>query len=321
MSILDKIRKNDYDENIRSKEEKKGFETDDRIYQIKDPSKNNSIIGRFIPTGEPIPYLSLYKHKVRTINPDGTENTFKHFCPYEYDGSHCPTCQENFKYFNEENETKKEFYSSLRKQFLIMVNIYIIKDKQNPENNGKVFLFPVNGLKEMKDVFLESVCPSKETREQYSYKPVNVFDIDDGSPVYIEFKSKDETKEKFNKWQMKFEPSEKSPLAKTEKDMIAILDKAYSLSEYKKELSTDKAYYGFKFRPNGEIAEHLKKAFGQISGKTEDYDDDYDDDETYASEIVEEDVVDTTEHKEEPKEENKEKSSNELDDELSDLLD
>jgi len=107
---------------------------DERIYYLK-PGDNGtaSAVIRFLPNKdlESIPFSKVYSHGFKAHG-----SWFINNCPTTI-GKDCPVCKANSDLWDDDPETvrgrsrRTSYYS----------NILVIKDEQNPSNEGKVFIF------------------------------------------------------------------------------------------------------------------------------------------------------------------------------------
>lgn len=115
--------------------DKSGNYTDDRIWKPT-PDKTGKAVAtiRFLPApqGEEDPFVRRYNHGFKVNGKWLIEN-----CPTTL-GLPCPICEANSEAWNSGDEDtarqrkrKTSYYS----------NILVIDDRNNPDNNGKVFLF------------------------------------------------------------------------------------------------------------------------------------------------------------------------------------
>jgi len=121
-----------------------------------------SVIIRFLepPIGEDLPYVKRYSHFWKDTGGYVIAN-----CPTSV-GDDCPICKENSRIWDDNEDLARlrgrrtDFYS----------NIQVVKDPENPENEGKVFLFQY-GLK-IHDKIMQKVKPQDPLDTK-----VNIFDM------------------------------------------------------------------------------------------------------------------------------------------------
>lgn len=116
-----------------------GFSKDDpKEWKLKtDPMGNGEALIRFLPakTDDGLPFVRLVNHGFRKNgkwyinNCSSTHNDF----------DSCPVC----KYISDNDlyNTNKSEWQELKRKSSYWANILVLKDLQNPENNGKVFKF------------------------------------------------------------------------------------------------------------------------------------------------------------------------------------
>jgi len=116
---------------------KKNF-TDDRLYypQLKDDGTGSAII-RFLPSKDTdLPWVQLQTHGIQ-----GPGGWFIQNCPTTLNNP-CPVCKSNSIIWNEnDEETARKLTRGKTRKTNYYSNVLVVKDPQNPENEGKVFLF------------------------------------------------------------------------------------------------------------------------------------------------------------------------------------
>lgn len=125
--------------------------TDDRVWKPEpDKAGNYSGIIRFLPPvkGESDPFVETYNH--------GFKHNGKWFiedCPTTI-GEDCPVCESNSELWNSGLESDKDLVrgsNGRKRKRSYYANIVVINDPQNPENNGKNFLYRF-GIKIMEKI-------------------------------------------------------------------------------------------------------------------------------------------------------------------------
>lgn len=168
------------------KKNKKNFK-DDRFYypQIKDDGTAEAII-RFLPPkfkGETqlydLPYVEFYKHSFL-----GSAGWFIQDCPKTIKKD-CPVCEDVSNLYNIGD---KRNGSQRFKKVDYIVNILVIKDPQNPENNGKVFLYRFG--KKIWEKICGKWCPKPDSIDE----PLDIWSYYEGANFKLKIKrtAKDE---------------------------------------------------------------------------------------------------------------------------------
>ena len=143
--------------------------------KLKEDGTYDAII-RFLPAPDmDLPYALVYNHGYQA--PSGkwvTEN-----CPKSI-GKKCPVCDSASRLWNagDEESARRRF-----KKFSAYSNILVIRDPQNPENEGKVFIFRYG--KKLFEVIRNKMIPPSSLDE-----PLMVFDYDDGANFKLKIRSK-----------------------------------------------------------------------------------------------------------------------------------
>lgn len=160
-----KNRRTNYDELAKKFETKSGAgrSDDDRFYYPeRDSSGNGYALIRFLPTTDDAeaPFVEYFNHSFK--GPTG--KWFWDKCRTSI-GEECPVCQNNRQIVNDHggdwaavppNVQNLVRQRSRKRQFVS--NVYVVKDPETPENEGKVFLFKY-GTKIM-DKIKEAINPS-----------------------------------------------------------------------------------------------------------------------------------------------------------------
>lgn len=119
------------------KDAKKDF-TDDRFWYPKsDKSGNAYAVIRFLPAPpeEDLPWAKVYSHGFQEKSGWFIEN-----CPTTL-GKNCPVCEANSELWNSGLESNKNIARNRKRKLAYYSNILIVKDPENPENEGQVRLF------------------------------------------------------------------------------------------------------------------------------------------------------------------------------------
>jgi hypothetical protein len=169
-----------------------GFESDPREwYPAADAAGNGSCLIRFLPPcpgddDEPS-FVRLWNHAFK--GPTGKwyiENSLTTI------GQDDPCSEHNQKLWNTEIESNRKLASLQKRQLNYYTNVYVIKDGQNPENNGTVRLFRFGPT-------IFEFIKSKITPEFEDIQPVNVFDFWEGANFRIRFRKDEHGYRKYDK--------------------------------------------------------------------------------------------------------------------------
>lgn len=116
--------------------------TDDRVWK-PEPDKLGNFAGviRFLPPpkGESSPFVETYNHGFKNQN----GKWFIENCPTTI-GEPCPICESNSELWNSGLESDKDLVrgnNGRKRKKSYYANILVISDQQNPENEGKNFLY------------------------------------------------------------------------------------------------------------------------------------------------------------------------------------
>ena len=154
--------------------------SDDRFwYPNVDKAGNGYAVIRFLPApeGEDIPFIRMFEHGFK--GPTGKwyiENSLTTI------GKPDPVGEFNSQLWNTGLESDKETVRKQKRKLHFISNVYVISDQQNPENEGKVFLFKYG--KKIFDKINEVMNPQFADEE-----PVNPFDLWEGASFKLKIRN------------------------------------------------------------------------------------------------------------------------------------
>jgi hypothetical protein len=141
---------------------------DDRFwYPNVDKAGNGYAVIRFLPApdGEDLPFIRMFDHGFK--GPTGSwyiENSLTTI------GKTDPVSEYNSQLWNSGLDSDKEIARKQKRKLHYVSNIYVITDTQNPENEGKVFLFKYG--KKIYDKLNDAMNPQFPDQD-----PMNPFDL------------------------------------------------------------------------------------------------------------------------------------------------
>jgi hypothetical protein len=196
---------------------------DERQYYVKlaADDTNNAVVMRFLPTRFEKEGVPLHIAKSMTHNISVGNKWINFLCP-KMIGQDCPMCRTLV--WDENDSVAQQLYRDRKAGIRYYVNIYIIDDKQYPENNGAVRIMAFG--KQLMTAIEDSI---KE-------KGVNMFDLfEDGANFTVRAKPKSKNPKTGKMWPT-FEASgfdSKSVfLGGDANKMEAIFNKTYDLVEF-----------------------------------------------------------------------------------------
>ena len=145
---------------------------DERLWEPSvDKAGNGYAIIRFLPApkGEDIPFVRVFSHGFQSKE---TGSWYIENCLTSL-GQKCPCCEVNNKLWNSGLESDKNVARDQKRKLSFYSNILIVKDPNNPDNEGKVFLFRYG--KKIFDKLNDLMNPEFDDED-----PVNPFDFWDG---------------------------------------------------------------------------------------------------------------------------------------------
>jgi len=217
---------------------------DDRFwYPNVDKAGNGYAVVRFLPPppDEDMPFVRMFSHGFK--GPTGSwyiENSLTTL------GKPDPVGEYNSQLWNSGIEADKEIARAQKRKLAFISNVYVITDQQNPENEGKVFLFKYG--KKIFDKLNEAMNPQFADEDA-----MNPFDLWSGA----NFKLKIRNVEGYRNYdKSEFAPA--CPLFDDDSAMESIWKKEYSLAEL---VSPD------KFKSYDELKAKLHRVLG-LDGST-----------------------------------------------------
>jgi len=223
----------------------KKYEVDKRKIIFKGDQNNDNKINvrlRFLPSiynDEKIEFFTQFKIHNQNDHPR-SKRFINELCPQTV-GRECPICQEGWDVWNATKEEAlrngldekkaKEAANAARRPYQestkFITNIMVIDDPQNPENNGKIFLWEYG--KTISDIIRRNMNPEQDEIQLKGIEPFDPWDLKEGRDFMLKRVGKklgDITYE-----QSFFLPVDKSTNF-PEEEHEAIFDKTYDLYEF-----------------------------------------------------------------------------------------
>jgi hypothetical protein len=220
MSFADLKRKSQNSFSTLTKELEKAnsnSSSDDRFWKPSvDAAGNGFAVIRFLPApdGEELPFVKLYTHAFQGDGGWYIENSLTTL------GGKDPVGEVNRRLWNSGRDADKETARKQKRKLSYYSNIYVVSDKANPENEGKVFLYKYG--KKIFDKITAAMQPEFEDES-----PVNPFDLWEGANFKLKITNV------AGYWNYdKSEFAAPSALAADDDKLEQIWRKAYSLAEF-----------------------------------------------------------------------------------------
>lgn len=221
-----------------------GREADKRFWSLYIDQKtgHGEATIRFLPNKNisESSYVLAYRHIFQ-----GPGGWFIENCPTNI-GEDCPVCESNTLLWKEDEAAVRARNTSRRKEFY--ANILVIDDPQNPDNNGKVFLFKYGA--QIHNMIKKATEPVLKRKQAF-----DPFDIFEGANLILTAAKKSDG----SKWSS-YEDSEwESPseiCEGNEEEIAKVLDGLYDLSEFRVTEKNVKSY------------EKLNEQWEKIMGET-----------------------------------------------------
>ena len=154
---------------------------DDRLWKPEvDKTGNGFAVIRFLPApdGEELPWAKMYTHAFQGTGGWYIENSLTTI------GQKDPVSEHNSQLWNSGVESDKEIARKQKRKLSYYANIYVVQDKANPGNEGKVFLYKFG--KKIFDKIMEAMQPEFEDET-----PINPFDFWEGANFKLKIVRKD----------------------------------------------------------------------------------------------------------------------------------
>lgn len=156
-------------ESVKKMTDKKTYEdsNNENFWQpTVDKTGTGYAIIRFLPTSENDndPWIKLYTHGFQSNGGWYIEN-----CPTTI-GEKCPVCQSNSTMWNSGIEANKEIVRQQKRKLTYIANVLIIKDPENPSNEGQVKMFKFG--KKIFEKIMDAINPKFHDQE-----PINPLDF------------------------------------------------------------------------------------------------------------------------------------------------
>ena len=188
---------------------------DDRLWKPEvDKTGNGFAVIRFLPAPdeEELPWAKMYTHAFQSTGGWYIENSLTTI------GQKDPVSEHNSQLWNSGVESDKEIARKQKRKLSYYANIYVVQDKSNPQNEGKVFLYKFG--KKIFDKIMEAMQPEFEDET-----PINPFDFWEGANFKLKIVRKD------GYWNYdKSEFDRVSPLLDDDDALEALWKKQYSLA-------------------------------------------------------------------------------------------
>ena len=214
---------------------------DERLWKPEmDKSGNGYAVIRFLPApnGEELPWAKMYSHAFQGPGGWYIENSLT------TNGGKDPVSEYNRELWNSGNEADKDTVRKQKRKLSYYANIYVVQDKANPQNEGKVFLYKFG--KKIFDKIMEAMQPEYEDETA-----INPFDFWVGANFKLKLKKV------AGYWN--YDSSEfasPSPLLDDDDALEALWQKQYSLSAL---VAAD------QFKSYEQLQTRLKMVLGQKS--------------------------------------------------------
>ena len=212
---------------------------DDRLWKPEmDKTGNGYAVIRFLPApdGEELPWAKMYSHAFQGPGGWYIENSLTTI------GQKDPLGEYNRELWNSGNDADKDTVRKQKRKLSYYANIYVVQDKANPQNEGKVFLYKFG--KKIFDKIMEAMQPEFEDEEA-----INPFDFWQGANFKLKLKKKD------GYWN--YDASEFAPTS-------ALLDDDDALEAiWKKQYSLSALTAADQFKSYEDLEKRLKMVLGQ----------------------------------------------------------
>ena len=155
-----------------------GAGPDERLWKPGvDKSGNGYAVIRFLPEpdGEDLPWAQVWSHAFQGPGGWYIENSLTTL------GQKDPVSEHNRELWNSGLDSDKDTVRKQKRKLSYYANIYVVQDKANPQNEGKVFLYKFG--KKIFDKVMEAMQPEFEDET-----PINPFDFWQGANFKLKLK-------------------------------------------------------------------------------------------------------------------------------------
>jgi hypothetical protein len=190
---------------------------DDRVWSpFVDKAGNGSAIIRFLPAppGEDVPFVRYWDHGFQGPGGWYIENSLTSI------GQDDPVSEVNSKLWNSGKESDKEVARKQKRRLHYISNVYVVSDPNNPDNEGKVFLYKYG--KKIFDKINSVMHPEFEDESA-----VNPFDLWEGANFRLRIRNVEGYR---NYDKSTFDSS--TALLEDDEDLEKIWNSEYSLKEF-----------------------------------------------------------------------------------------
>ena len=159
------------------KQNNTGGGADERLWKPEmDKTGNGYAVIRFLPPdGEDLPWVKLFSHAFQGPGGWYIENSLTTI------GGKDPVGELNRELWNSGTDANKDIVRKQKRKLSFYANIYVVQDKANPQNEGKVFLYKFG--KKIFDKIMEALQPEFEDET-----PINPFDFWQGANFKLKLK-------------------------------------------------------------------------------------------------------------------------------------
>jgi len=165
--------------------EKKNY-SDDRFWSLsRDENDNGGAIIRLLPDPEGTPFIQLFNHAFQSFDAVNKKKRWYINNSPSTINEPCPASELWSALYNVGTEEGKLEAKNFSRKISHYVNIKVIKDPQNPQNEGKIFLWKF-GTK-LKDKFMAALNPS-DTEIEMGEEPKQLFNPLSGCNIKLKIK-------------------------------------------------------------------------------------------------------------------------------------
>ena len=208
-------------------EKKKGFEKDARFWKQTPDSKGEAnVVFRFLPDLSGTPYVKLYSHSF-DFQVAGQKKYWIKNCvnTFGYD-KECPICKKNMELWNSAFESDKALASKRKRKLQFISNVYIIKNPNDPESEGKVVLFKYG--QKIYDKIKAKMFPSEADKLDDDFIEFVPFDLYTGADFRLTVTKQGD----FPNYDLSKFSTQKPLLGGDDKKIDTVMNSTYLLSEF-----------------------------------------------------------------------------------------
>jgi hypothetical protein len=217
-------------ERIKTEGVKGGFEKDKRFW-LQEKKKENTVVIRFLPDQTGNPYVKVYGHSF-SYTQGGKTKWYIENClnTFGFD-QNCPICEKNQIYYKSAFKKDNELAGERGRKLTYISNILIVKNTNNPEEEGKVFLYKYG--KKIFEKIKSREFPTDADLQDDDFKRFHPYDLFEGANFKLKTVMQgEENKPKFPNYDQSSFSNQSKVAGGDEAKLDKIMEATHLLSEF-----------------------------------------------------------------------------------------